>query len=267
VRLLVALAVAGTGAWRARRSIATRNAARVLPEPVGASRRVDSPRAIGGQPSSCARVGSPSAARNQLCTGGRKRSSGAGEEVGTSGYSRSSGARVTFYRMSDAPRASASRARASSPSSPSAGPAAFRSARPPPVSAPTPEYEFSEDHKERFSTLAVSMSFVGVCVTLLGLTSIVFAAGAGYAGFPGGALGLAIGAAVCIPFGWWTASAGRSLSALVRTRGRDVPLLMDALAQLRKLFWFAPVLIIAYAAAIAAVAWCTLLVGGKCFAW
>src|SRR5256885_13370202 len=40
-----------------RRSIAARNAARVLPEPVGASTSTLSPSAIAGQASSCARVG------------------------------------------------------------------------------------------------------------------------------------------------------------------------------------------------------------------
>ena len=129
------------------------------------------------------------------------------------------------------------------------------------------EYEFSEDHKEALASLAASMSFVGVCATLLGVMSTAFALGAGYAGFPAGGVGLGIGAAVCLPLGWWTTSAGRSLSSLVRTRGRDVGYLMDAVRQLRRLFGFAPVLIIAYAAAISAIAWCTLLVGGKCFGW
>jgi len=60
--------------------MATRQAASVLPDPVGASRSVDSPRAIGGQPSAWARVGSPSAARNHEATEDVKRSSG---EAGT----------------------------------------------------------------------------------------------------------------------------------------------------------------------------------------
>ena len=64
----------GGGARASSRSMATRNAASVLPDPVGASRRVDSPRAMAGQPSAWARVGSPSAARNQA-------GDGRGEEV------------------------------------------------------------------------------------------------------------------------------------------------------------------------------------------
>jgi hypothetical protein len=52
------------------RSIAARNAARVLPEPVGARRSVDFPSRIGGQPFLWAAVGSGNAARNQPRTAG-----------------------------------------------------------------------------------------------------------------------------------------------------------------------------------------------------
>ncbi len=83
---------------------------------------------------------------------------------------------------------------------------------------------------------------------------------------------LVAGAAVCLPLGWWATSAGRSLSALVRTRGRDVAHLMEAVAQLRRLFGFARVFIIVYALAAAAAGgafvWCKFVVekGGRCFA-
>src|SRR6187431_2509988 len=55
-----------------RRSIAHRNAERVLPDPVGAAISVLSPRAIGGQPSTCGGVGSPKARSNHSRTGGEK---------------------------------------------------------------------------------------------------------------------------------------------------------------------------------------------------
>ncbi len=170
--------------------------------------------------------------------------------------------------MSDAPRPLASRASA-------APPASRVSAAPPPrVSAAPPagEYEFSETHKEDLAALAASTSFVGVCVMLLGLMSGTFALAAGYGGFAAIGAGLVIGAAVCLPLGWWSTSAGRSLSALVRTRGRDVAHLMDAVGQLRRLFGFARVFIIVYAlaaaAAGAAFVWCNFVVekGGHCFA-
>ncbi len=142
-----------------------------------------------------------------------------------------------------------------------------RSAPPPPG-----EYEFSEANKEDLAALAASTSFVGVCVMLLGLMSGTFAMAAGYGGFAAIGAALAAGAAVCLPLGWWAMSAGRSLSALVRTRGRDVALLMDAVSQLRRLFGFARVFIIVYALAAAvaggAFVWCNFVVekGGKCFA-
>src|SRR5580658_1628508 len=51
-------------------SMATRNAARVLPEPVGAEMRVVSPRRIAGQPSICGSVAEPNLARNHSATMG-----------------------------------------------------------------------------------------------------------------------------------------------------------------------------------------------------
>jgi hypothetical protein len=170
--------------------------------------------------------------------------------------------------MSDAPRPLAPRT--------SAAPAASRvSAAPPPRVSTVPppgEYEFSEVHKEDLAALAASTSFVGVCVMLLGLMSATFALAAGYGGFTAIGVGLVVGAAVCLPLGWWSTSAGRSLSALVRTRGRDVAHLMDAVGQLRRLFGFARIFIIVYAlaaaAAGAAFVWCNFVVekGGRCFA-
>src|ERR1039458_6048894 len=50
-----------------------RKAARVLPVPVGARMRVDSPRAMAGQPSCWGRVGAEKTASNQARTGGWKR--------------------------------------------------------------------------------------------------------------------------------------------------------------------------------------------------
>jgi hypothetical protein len=58
----------------------------------------------------------------------------------------------------------------------------------------------------------------------------------------------------------------------VRTRGRDIARLMEAVVQLRRLFGFARVFIIVYALAAAvagaAFVWCNFAVdkGGRCFA-
>ena len=167
--------------------------------------------------------------------------------------------------MTDAPRAQAPRVSgAPQPEGVSAAPAEARSK--------VDEYEFSEVHKEGLAALAASTSFVGVCVMLLGLMSAVFALAAAYGGYVPVGIALMAGAAVCFPLGWWATAAGRSLSAMVRTRGRDVVYLMDAVAQLRRLFGFARVFIIVYALAAAAAAagfvWCNFVSdkGGRCFA-
>src|ERR1017187_6684824 len=61
-----------------RRLMHHRKAARVLPVPVGARMRVDSPRAMAGQPSCWGRVGAGKTASNQARTGGGKRGGGVG---------------------------------------------------------------------------------------------------------------------------------------------------------------------------------------------
>jgi hypothetical protein len=130
---------------------------------------------------------------------------------------------------------------------------------------------FTDAHKESFRALAASMSFVGVCTMLFGGLASVFVAGELYAGFVPSAIGTAALAAVCLLTAWWMMSAGNELSALVGTRGRDVEHLMAAIAQLRRLFGLARVVIVALAlgavAGVALVVWCTLVVerGGKCF--
>src|SRR6476469_4663670 len=61
----------GTGSVT-RRSMAQRNAARVLPEPVGARTRVWSPAAMAGQPLAWASVGAPNVVSNHSRTAGEK---------------------------------------------------------------------------------------------------------------------------------------------------------------------------------------------------
>src|SRR3954454_7544274 len=60
-----------------------RNAARFLPEPVGAQISVWSPPAICGQPCACAAVGSWNDDRNQLRVGSLKEARGSGTRAGT----------------------------------------------------------------------------------------------------------------------------------------------------------------------------------------
>ncbi len=53
---------------------------------------------------------------------------------------------------------------------------------------------FPKRRKEGLAALAASMSFVGVCVMLLGLMSATFALAAGYGGYPAIGGGLVAGA-------------------------------------------------------------------------
>src|SRR5271163_492412 len=99
---------------------------------------------------------------------------------------------------------------------------ATRSGGDPSESAPLPEsFEFSEESRDAIRALAASMSFVGVCLMLFGGLFGAFAIVALSAGFPWVAVGLVVVASVYVPTAWWTMSGGRSLSAIVRTRGRD----------------------------------------------
>ncbi|MGH7296488.1 MAG: hypothetical protein ACRELB_16240, partial [Polyangiaceae bacterium] len=110
------------------------------------------------------------------------------------------------------------------------------------------------------------------CTMMLAALSAVFALGEMYLGFVPNGIGTAVGSGLYGVMAWWMVSAGRSLGALVRTRGRDVDQLMDAVVHLRRLFGLARVVIIAIAMLVtvggALVVWCNFVVerGGKCFA-
>ena len=94
---------------------------------------------------------------------------------------------------------------------------------------PEPAYEFGDAHKESFRALAASTSFVGVCAMMLGVLACLFFVGGIYEGFLFSALGAGALAIASLTGGWWMVSAGRSLSALVATRGRDIERLVNQL--------------------------------------
>jgi hypothetical protein len=171
--------------------------------------------------------------------------------------------------MSDAPRTSAPPAAAPLAPSASSPPPAPGPAGPP--RAPTQPFEFDEVQKESFASLAASMSFVGVCGMLFAALSVLFVFASIYAGAAVGAIAFSAMTAVMAITSWWTVSAGRSLSAMVRTRGRDVENLMAAVTQLRRLFGMQRILVIlvamAMAAGFAGAVWCAFVVdrGGRCF--
>jgi hypothetical protein len=145
----------------------------------------------------------------------------------------------------------------------------------PAAPAPAPQaggpYEFSDAHKESFRALAASVSFVGACTLLFTVLTLIFGLGEIYMSLVPSGIAMVVASGINGVMAWWMVSAGRSLSAMVRTRGRDVELLMESVVHLRRLFGLWRVSIIVLALAITAggavVVWCTFVVerGGKCF--
>jgi hypothetical protein len=137
--------------------------------------------------------------------------------------------------------------------------------------APRPDpspggYEFAESHKETFGGLAQSMSFVGVCSMLFGALACLFGLAAFYEGFVPNGVGAMVVGIVSTLMAWWMMSAGRSLAALVRTRGRDVEHLMEAVSQLRRMFAVAlPIVLLSMMAIVGFVVWTQYAASGKCF--
>jgi hypothetical protein len=131
---------------------------------------------------------------------------------------------------------------------------------------PKPEgFEFSDVQKESFRALSMSMSFLGIFVMLLGGLSAVFALGALYEGFAVNGVVIGALAVVLMLMASWLLGGGRSLSAMMRTKGRDVDYLMEAIAQLRRYFGLTLILLmIGMMATIAAVVFCA-MGSGKCF--
>ncbi len=135
------------------------------------------------------------------------------------------------------------------------------------------EYDFSDDHKNRFRSLAASLSFVGVSTMLFGVMAGLFSVGAVYAGYAANGVALFVLSGVFVATAWWTVSAARALSSMVATRGRDIDRLMQTVDQLRRLFGFTRAFIIVVAVGLVGVAglivWCTTLAdkGGRCLFW
>jgi hypothetical protein len=131
---------------------------------------------------------------------------------------------------------------------------------------PAPDgFEFSDVQKESFRALSTSMSVLGVFLMLLGGLSAVFALGALYEGFAVNGVAIGAYAVVMMLLASWLLAGGRSLSAMLRTRGRDVGYLMEAVGQLRRYFGLTLILLmVGLMATIAGVIFCA-VGSGKCF--
>ncbi len=126
-------------------------------------------------------------------------------------------------------------------------------------------FEFTDVQKESFRALSTSMSVLGVFLMLIGGLSAVFALGGLYEGFAVAGVGFGVFAVVLMLMASWLLAGGRSLSAMMRTRGRDVDYLMEAIGQLRRYFGLTLVLLmVGMMATIAAVIFCA-VGSGKCF--
>ena len=102
---------------------------------------------------------------------------------------------------------------------------------------PKARYEFTKPQEAVIGDLAGKMRFVGAfmfALAMLGaLQGALFVANHGGREFD--ALGL-INVLIFGLIGFWTLSAAREFSAVVETKGWDVPHLMDALRSLRKMY-------------------------------
>jgi hypothetical protein len=98
------------------------------------------------------------------------------------------------------------------------------------------EHEFADEQKESFRKLGASMSFVGVFGLMLGILAGFFCAVAIVNGEVLGGLAGLFSSSVQVLLAAWTTSAGRSLSAVAVTRGRDVTYLMNAVGRLRWIY-------------------------------
>ena len=99
---------------------------------------------------------------------------------------------------------------------------------------PIPEsFEFSPEQEASFAGLATGLRFAGRCEMVLGAMQVVLAV-TGYATSKSVNISFLIAGLTFLLVGWWTTTAARPLVAVVQTRGRDVPHLMDAVFRLTK---------------------------------
>jgi hypothetical protein len=99
------------------------------------------------------------------------------------------------------------------------------------------QYEFTPGENKVIGQLAMKMHFVGLFLLAMGMLVI----GIGVLEFHSGAFisagPILSGSLTCV-VGLWTQRASTSFSYVVRTQGRDISHLMDALDDLRKLYNF-----------------------------
>ncbi len=104
-------------------------------------------------------------------------------------------------------------------------------------SAVNRQYEFSPEEGQFFGKLAEKMRFVGLLTSLIGALALLYAAlltigGRGSAPL----LVVCVAGLLLILIGLWTQKAGGEFLLIEATAGKDISHLMQALANLHKLF-------------------------------
>jgi hypothetical protein len=96
-----------------------------------------------------------------------------------------------------------------------------------------PQYEFNEEQNALIGGLAARMRFVGMFLIVLGVLALVGAAATARDVRDGH---LVVFGIFQIVLGAWTRSAAKGFRQVVETQGADINHLMEALADLRKLY-------------------------------
>lgn len=96
------------------------------------------------------------------------------------------------------------------------------------------QYEFSNGQNQLIKDLAEKMRFVGYFLVGIGVLVSIF--GVVLVFITRGGFGSVIQGIVQIIIGIWTSKAGLAFQQIVDTQGSDINNLMDALAELRKLY-------------------------------
>ncbi|GIW91502.1 MAG: hypothetical protein KatS3mg109_2023 [Pirellulaceae bacterium] len=105
------------------------------------------------------------------------------------------------------------------------------------------DYEFSESENTLIRDLARKMRFVGIFLTIAGVLYLLASGGAFLQALRGrdssdsvqGVFSL-LGAVLYLALGVWTHKSGRSFQQIVESQGEDIRHLMDALANLRRIY-------------------------------
>lgn len=115
-------------------------------------------------------------------------------------------------------------------------------------------YEFDAGQETVIRDLAGSMQFVGTVSVVLAIVMWLIGIATMFTGNPAG-LGQIIQGVLLVFIGVWTRSSAKSFQLVVDTKGSDIPNLMSALGELRRLYnlqkWLMILALVLFVAAFA----------------